>query len=131
MSVDTVGNFLTTIRNATFRASRTVVVPYSKFKYEIALILQQEGFVKDVLVKAVDEIRKEIVIQLKYVNNESVIHAIDQISKPGRRIYASAQSVPSVIGGLGIAVVSTSNGVMTDKTARKKGVGGEVVCAVW
>ncbi len=130
MSVDSIGNFFTSIRNAVARASRFVKVPYSKFKYQIGLILLEEGFVKDVCIEG-DGIDKKIVVFLKYVNNESVIHEVKQVSKPGRRVYIKFNSIPIVIGGLGIAIVTTSNGVMTNKKLKEQNIGGELICTIW
>lgn len=130
MSVDSIGNFFTSVRNAIARASRFVKIPYSNFKHKISLILLEEGFIKDVLVEG-DGIEKKIVIFLKYVNNESVIHEVKQISKPGRRVYIKFNSIPVVIGGLGIAIVTTSHGVMTNKQLKEKNIGGELVCTIW
>lgn len=130
MSVDSIGNFFTSIRNAVARASRFVKVPYSKFKYQIGLILLEEGFIKEIRVEG-DGIEKKIVVFLKYVNNESVIHELSQVSKPGRRVYIKFNSIPIVIGGLGIAIVTTSQGIMTNKKLKEKNIGGELICTVW
>lgn len=130
MSVDSIGNYLTSIRNAIARASRFVKVPYSKFKYQISLIMLEEGFVKSVHVEG-EGIEKSIVIFFKYVSNESVIHEIKQISKPGRRVYVKFNCLPIVIGGLGIAILTTSQGIMTNKKLREKNIGGELICTIW
>lgn len=130
MSVDTIGNFLTMIRNAVARAKRSVNVPYSKLPYAMASILKEEGFVKDIVIEdAVPQ--KRMIITLKYVNNESAIHEITQISKPGRRVYVPNTCIPTVIGGLGVAIITTNLGVITNKAARARNVGGEVLCTVW
>lgn len=130
MSVDSIGNFLTSIRNSIARAARFVKIPYSKFKYQISLILLEEGFIKSVQVEG-EGIEKNIVIYLKYVSNESVIHEIKQISKPGKRIYIKFNCIPTVIGGLGIAILTTSQGIMTNKQLKEKNIGGELICTVW
>ena len=130
MSIDTVGNFLTSIRNSISRVNRIVKCPYSIFKHKIALVLLQEGFVKNVYVEG-EGVEKKLVVLLKYVNNESTIHEIKQISTPGRRIYINATSIPTVIGGLGIAIITTSKGVMTNKQVKECGIGGEIICTVW
>jgi small subunit ribosomal protein S8 len=130
MSVDSIGNFLTSIRNAIARASRFVRVPYSKFKYQISLIMLEEGFVKSVHVEG-EGIEKSIVIFFKYVSNESVIHEIKQVSKPGRRVYVKFNCLPIVIGGLGIAILTTSQGIMTNKKLKEKNIGGELICTIW
>jgi small subunit ribosomal protein S8 len=130
MSVDSVGNYLTSIRNVVARAGRTVSVPFSLLKHSISLLLLQEGFIKD--VKIVGEgIHKKLVLVLKYVENESTIHEIKQVSTPGRRVYVKSTCIPTVIGGLGIAVVTTNKGVITDKQAREMKIGGELICTIW
>lgn len=131
MSVDTIGDFLTTIRNAVARSQRSVSVPYSRMKQQIADILKREGFVRDVQVQQLDGGKTELRLLLKYVDGESVIHAIDRVSTPGRRIYEGTSRMPHVVGGLGIAIVTTSRGVLTDKEARQHAIGGEVICTVW
>ena len=130
MSIDTISNFLTSVRNAIARAKSSVTVPYSRFTFSLALILKQEGFVKDVVIKDAEP-QKEIVLYLKYVDNESAIHEIKQISKPGRRVYVPCNCIPTVIGGLGIAIMTTNKGLLTNKAARESGVGGEIVCTIW
>lgn len=130
MSVDSIGNFFTSIRNAVARAARFAKIPYSKFKHEIALILLQEGFIKEVIIEG-EGIEKKLVLMFKYVNNESVIHEIKQVSTPGRRVYIKSNAIPTVIGGLGIAIATTSQGVMTNKKLKEKNIGGELICAVW
>lgn len=129
MSIDTIGNFLTSIRNAISRAKRNVVVPHSKMKHAIALVLKEEGFVGDVRVQGED--KKELVVFLKYVQNESSIHEIKQVSKPGRRVYVQESCIPVVVGGLGVAIITTNKGIMTNKAARVHGIGGEIICTVW
>lgn len=133
MSVDTVGNFLTVIRNAVGRAMGIIDVPYSRLKHDIALVLQQEGFIAAIVVEGNDiELhKKRLKVKLKYVQNESVIHEIKQVSKPGRRMYVKSDVIPTVINGLGIAILTTSKGVMTDKQARQSRIGGELICTVW
>ena len=132
MSIDIIGNFLTVIRNAVIRSKPFVIAPYSKLKYELALVLQAEGFVSAIeILNDQDIVKKQIKVILKYVENESVIHEITRISKPSRRIYAGISNIKPVIGGLGISVLSTSKGLITDKTAKKIHVGGEIICTVW
>lgn len=128
---DTVGNFLTIIRNGIRVSKRSVSAPHSKLREAISHILKDEGFVKDVTVDRSDEKKPRLVVHLKYVNGEPVIHELTRISKPGRRQYSKIKNVNSVIGGLGISILSTSAGVITDKTARRLSVGGEVLCQVW
>lgn len=128
---DPIADMLTRIRNANTVGHPTVDVPASKMKKSIAGILTEEGFIKgfDVIE---DEKQGVIRVQMKYgAEKERVISGIKRISKPGLKVYAKADEVPRVLGGLGIAIISTSNGVISDKEARKLGVGGEVICYVW
>ena len=127
---DPIADMLTRIRNANPERHETVSVPGSKIKIRIAEILKNEGFIKDFTVEE-DGVKKTIVITLKYNGNERVITGLKRISKPGLRIYAKVDEVPKVLNGLGIAIVSTSQGVITDKEARAKKVGGEVIAYVW
>jgi len=131
MSIDTVGDFLTAIRNALMISKRTVAVPYSKLRVGIAEVLVEEGYVRE--YRKVDEERgrSSLVLNLKYVDGESVIHEIKRISKPGRRHYENVRNMRSVIGNLGISILSTNAGIVTDKKARELSVGGEVLCHVW
>ena len=128
---DPIADMLTRVRNANDAKHDSVDIPASNIKKQLAQILLDEGFVKgfDVLD---DEKQGIIRVDLKYgVHNEKVISGIKRISKPGLRVYVKGNEVPRVLGGLGIAVVSTSKGIMTDKMARKEGIGGEVICYVW
>lgn len=128
---DPIADMLTRIRNANTVGHETVDVPASKMKKSIAGILTEEGYIKgfDMIE---DNAQGIIRIQMKYGSEkEKVISGIKKISKPGLKVYAKANEVPKVLGGLGIAIISTSNGVISDKEARKLGVGGEVVCYVW
>ncbi len=130
MSVDTISNFLTTIRNAVARAKRSISIPHSKLTHAVAEILKEEGFISDVIIEeAVPQ--KKLILMLKYVDNESTIHEITQISKPGRRVYVPHNCIPTVIGGLGVAIMTTNHGIITNKAARARGIGGEVICTVW
>ncbi|WP_456277073.1 30S ribosomal protein S8 [Bacillus sp. AK128] len=128
---DPIADMLTRIRNANMVRHEKLEIPASKLKREIADILKREGFVRD--VEFVEDNKQGILrIFLKYgANNERVITGLKKISKPGLRVYAKADEVPRVLNGLGIAIVSTSNGVITDKEARQKQVGGEVLAYVW
>ena len=128
---DPIADFLTRIRNANMVKHESVEVPASKMKKNIAAILKNEGFVRD--VEYIEDDKQGIIrVFLKYgKNNERVISGIRRISKPGLRSYVKADEVPKVLNGLGIAIVSTSEGVMTDKDARAKKIGGEVVAYVW
>lgn len=130
MSIDTIGDFLTVIRNGVMVNKSFASVPFSRMKHDIALILKNEGFLRDVSV--IDEAgRKKLKIYFKYVNGESVIHEITRESKLGRRLYSGSRSLKPVIGGLGISVLTTDRGLVTDKQAKKLGVGGEIICSVW
>ena len=128
---DPIADMLTRIRNAGSARHQSVDVPASGVKKAIAQILLDEGFIKSVdLVE--DGVQGAIKIGLKYdANRKSVITGLKRISKPGLRVYAKSEELPKVLGGLGIAIISTSKGVMTDKEARKNAVGGEVLCYVW
>ena len=128
---DTIADMLTRIRNALIAKHESVDVPASTVKIAIAKILQQEGYIKGYEVVE-DGIKKIIRIQLKYgPNKQKVIVGIKRISRPGLRVYARKDEIPKVLGGLGVAIMSTSRGVMTDRDARKQGVGGEVLAYVW
>lgn len=127
---DTIADFLTRIRNANMVYSPKVEAPSSKMKKVIAEILKEEGYIKD--YEIIDDGKQGIIrIYMKYIGKERVITGIKRISKPGLRVYARKDNIPKVLGGLGLAIISTSKGVMTDKKARKLGVGGEVICYVW
>ena len=128
---DPIADMLTRIRNANIVGHTTVEIPASKMKKSIAGILTEEGYIKgyDVID---DNKQGTIRVHMKYgMDKEKVISGIKKISKPGLKVYAKANEVPRVLGGLGIAIISTSNGVISDKEARKLGVGGEVICYVW
>ena len=129
---DPIADMLTRIRNGVQAHMTTVdVTPSSKVKVEIAKILKSEGYIENYAVEG-EGIEKKIVVTLKYgVNDAKVITGIKRISKPGLRVYAKGDNVPKVLNGLGIAIISTSNGMMTDKEARKQHVGGEVIAYVW
>ncbi|MBB6216831.1 small subunit ribosomal protein S8 [Anaerosolibacter carboniphilus] len=128
---DPIADMITRIRNANTVKHETVDVPASNMKKAIAEILLGEGFIKGYDV--IEDGKQGIIrMQLKYgKNNEKVISGLKKISKPGLRVYAKKDEIPKVLGGLGIAILSTSNGIVTDKDARKLGVGGEVICYVW
>ena len=128
---DPVADMLTRIRNANVMRKKEVVVPVSKLKLEIARILKDEGFVSGFEIKKGD-VQNMMVLGLKYgENKERVITGLKRISKPGLRVYAKASELPNVLNGLGIAVVSTSKGLMTSKDARKQSLGGEVLAYIW
>lgn len=128
---DPVADFLTRIRNGNMVMHQTVEVPGSKMKVGLAKILKEEGYIKDFEYIA-DDKQGVIRVYLKYgPNKEKVITGLKRISKPGLRVYVQKEEVPKVLGGLGTAIVSTSKGLMTDKKARKEGLGGEVICYIW
>ena len=127
---DPIADMLTRIRNANAMKNDKVVMPHSNMKLHIAEILKDEGFITDFTVSG--DVKKELTLNLKYgENGERVISGLKKISKPGLRVNAPADKLPKVLNGLGIAIISTSQGVMTDKKARKLGVGGEVIAYVW
>lgn len=128
--MDSIGDFLTVIRNGIAARKRVVTVPQSKQKLAIAQLLKDEGFIKDFKIE-VSENKGSLSVYLKYVNGESVIHEIVRKSTPGRRQYLRANGLGSVIGGLGISIISTNAGLLTDRKARELGVGGEAICQVW
>lgn len=130
MSKDVIADFLTVIRNGVTRAKSFVIIDFSSFRYEIAKILKQEGYVTDVVVNEIEG-RKTLKVVLKYVDGESVIHEITRVSKPSRRIYKSVENIKPVIGGLGVNILTTSKGLMTDKAAKQQHVGGELICTIW
>ena len=124
---DPIADMLTRIRNANAALHETVDIPVSRMKAAVLEILKEEGF-----IKSVELVENTLKVTLKYgSNNEKVITGIKRISKPGLRVYAKKEELPRVLGGLGIAVISTSKGVMSDKQARKEGLGGEVIAYVW
>ncbi|MBX4187249.1 MAG: 30S ribosomal protein S8 [Candidatus Doudnabacteria bacterium] len=128
---DTISDMLTRIRNSLMAKKSEVILPYSNFKNSLAKVLQTEGWIAKVETKETDGI-KSLVLQLKYDNaGLPVISGIKRVSKPGQRIYSSREQIPTVLGGMGTTIISTSKGLMTDKEARKNKVGGEVVCQVW
>lgn len=127
---DPIADMLTRIRNANAAKHSSVVIPFSKIKENISNILKNEGYITGYELKE-DGAKKDILVFLKTVDGEAVIKGLKRISKPGRRVYSSVESLPKVLGGLGVAVVSTPKGVLTDKECRKQSVGGEVLCYVW
>jgi small subunit ribosomal protein S8 len=131
MSVDAIGNFLTSIRNGVMAGKREIKAPHSRLKHEIAKVLLDEGFIRHVSIVDIDATKKELTIGLKYVNGESVIHEITRESTPGLRIYYGYGALKPVIGNLGVSILTTNRGVMTNKKARSLSVGGELLCTVW
>jgi len=127
---DPITDMLNRIKNAQAVAHLTVDIPFSKVKYQIAQILAREGFIEKVEKKG-RKTRKIIRITLKYVDNIPAISGLKRVSKPGQRIYLSWRKIKKVKGGYGIAIISTSKGLMTNKEARKEKIGGEVICEIW
>ena len=130
VTTDPIADMLTRIRNANQQNHETVSIPYSNLKNDLANILKNEGFVTDFVVNEEGN-HKNIVITLKYKGNERVITGLKRVSKPGLRQYAKVNEIPKVLNGLGIVVLSTSQGLMTDKEARAKNIGGEVLAYIW
>lgn len=131
MMTDPIADMLTRIRNANERKHKDVTMPHSRIKADIAKILKEEGFITNFSEKELENNKKELHIELKYRNNQRVITGIRRISKPGLRQFVKAEEVPTVLNGLGCAIISTSAGIMTDKAARKSNTGGEVLLFVW
>lgn len=131
MYLDPISDFLLRIRNATRAKKETVIVNTSKLVTNILTILKNEGYIVDFKTVDIENNKKETTVFLKYKNNVSSISGLKQISKPGLRIYSESKKLPSVLNGLGIAIVSTSMGLMTDKNAKKNNVGGEVIAYIW
>lgn len=127
---DPIGDMIARIKNAQSRNHKKVELPSSNFKVKIADILKNEGFIRDFKVDT-DNKKSMLSLELKYHSGNPVINAFERISKPGRRIFSSAESLPKINNGLGIAIISTPKGVMTDIDARKQKVGGEIICKVF
>lgn len=125
---DPIADMLTRIRNGQSAAKTDVTMPASNMKQAIANVLKNEGFIKDFAVS--DDAKSQMTVSLKYFEGKPVIESIKRVSRPGLRIYKNKDELPKVLNGLGIAVVSTSKGVMTDREARANGVGGEIICLV-
>ena len=128
---DPIGDMITRIRNAQLRTLYNVKIPSSKFRVKILDVLRQEGYISNYKILSSSNNIKNISVDLKYNNGLPVIKEIKRISKPGRRIYARASSIPKIQNGLGLAIVSTSKGIMTDNDARTKKIGGEIICRVF
>lgn len=126
---DPIADMLTRIRNGQSADKVSVSMPASKYKQSIAAVLKDEGYISDWRVEG-EGVKKDLIIDLKYYMGKPVIEKIQKVSRPGLRIYKSAEELPRVIGGMGIAIISTSKGMMTDRTARENGQGGEVICTV-
>ncbi len=129
---DTVSDMLTRIRNSCMAQHTTTKVPSTKMTRSIAKVLKEEGFIGEIEHEG-EGIKKYLVISLKYKgkNRQPIIRYLKRVSKPGLRVYKNRKELPRVLGGIGIAIISTSSGIMTDREARKRGIGGEVLCYVW
>ena len=129
--VDPIGDMLTRIRNAQMRLLSNVKIPGSKFRAKILDVLKREGYISNYKIVGDSKNLESLSVDLKYSNGLPVIKEINRVSKPGRRIYAKATSIPKIQNGLGVAIVSTSKGIMTDDEARNKKIGGEIICRVF
>jgi small subunit ribosomal protein S8 len=130
---DTIGDMLTRIRNANMARHQRTEVPSTKLTRSVATVLKSEGYIIDFEESEPEGIKRNLVITLKYRgrNRQPIINTLKRVSKPGLRVYSNRQDLPRVLGGIGIAIISTSSGIMTDREARRTGVGGEVLCYVW
>ena len=128
---DPIADMITRIRNAQLRALKTVLIPNSKLRARILDVLKEEGYISDFKESSNEKNNKFLLVNLKYHNGAPVIKEISRVSKPGRRIYTKADSIPKIQNGLGIAIVSTSKGIMSDNAARSKKIGGEIICRVF
>ena len=129
--VDPIGDMFTRIRNGQLRSLNSVAIPSSKFRKNILEILKNEGYIKDYFIEKTENNKTSLKITLKYFEGDPVIKEIKRISKPGRRVYSRATSIPKIQNGLGMAIISTSQGVMSDIEARKNNIGGEIICKVF
>jgi len=131
MHTDPISDYLTRIRNAQNAKKKSVEIPASKLKLKITEILNKQGFIGEFNVTETPNKQGSLVIKLKYNNGEGVILGLERVSRPGIRKYVPADRIPKVLNGLGVGIVSTSKGLLTDKEARRHGLGGEVVCSIW
>jgi len=129
--VDPIGDMITRIRNAQMRSLSSVKIPGSKFRASILDVLKKEGYISDYKFLTDVKDKNSLTVSLKYDNGNPVIKEIKRVSKPGRRIYAKADSIPIIQNGLGLAIVSTSKGIMSDNDAKNKKIGGEIICRVF
>jgi len=129
--IDPISDMITRIRNAQMRALNTVIIPSSKFRASILDVLKKEGYILNYKFLSDTKNKKSLFVDLKYNDGLPVIKEIKRISKPGRRIYARATSIPKIQNGLGLAIVSTSKGIMSDSEARNQNIGGEIICRVF
>jgi len=130
MMTDPIADLLTRIRNAYSTKKETVSAPYSQFKEKIVTLLKEEGYINDFSVEG-EGVNKELTIKLRYVNGQAALVGIKKMSKPGLKQYSSSKELPKVLSGLGVAIISTSKGLLSDREARKENLGGEVIAFVW
>jgi small subunit ribosomal protein S8 len=131
MMTDPIADMLTRIRNANTAYKEEVEIPASRLKEEVARVLAREGYVQGIRLEG-DEPKRRIVVEMKYgPDRERTISGLKRVSRPGRRVYADRDHLPRVLGGLGVSILSTSQGLLTDRQAARRGVGGEVLCQVW
>ena len=130
MMTDTIADFLTSLKNGYMAHKNEVVIPSSKMKQSLASLLQKEGLIRKVILIG-DKLKTDLKIELIYEKGRPKITQIVKVSKPGRKVYVNKDKIPKVLGGLGVSVLSTSCGLMTDKDARKKKIGGEIICKIW
>ena len=128
---DPIGDMFSRIRNGQMRLLNSINIPSSNFRKNILKILKEEGYIKDYYIEKSENNKINLKINLKYYEGDPVIKEIKRISKPGRRVYSRANSIPKILNGLGMAIISTSQGVMSDMEARKNNVGGEIICKVF
>ena len=128
---DPIGDMFSRIRNGQMRSLNSIDIPSSNFRKNILKILKEEGYIKDYYIEKSENNKIKLKINLKYYEGDPVIKEIKRISKPGRRVYSRANSIPRVMNGLGLAILSTPQGVMTDAEAKKKNIGGEIICKVF
>ena len=129
--VDPIGDMLTRIRNGQMRSLNKISIPFSNFRSKILDVLKKEGYIINFIVDKDKDNKKSILVDLKYYEGRPVIREIKRVSKPGRRVYSSATSIPRVHSGLGLAILSTSKGVMSDVEATKNNLGGEIICRIF
>ena len=130
MLTDPIADMLTRIRNAVRTKAEKVDIPASRMKVDMAKIMKEEGFIKTYKILR-DKKQGILRINLKYVGHESVISGLKRISKPGRRVYVGRKEIPKVMGGVGVSILTTPKGIFSDRTCRREGVGGEVICYIW
>ena len=128
---DPIGDMFSRIRNGQMRSLNSIIIPSSNFRKNILTILKSEGYIKDFFIEKNEKNKVSLKINLKYYEGDPVIKEIKRISKPGRRVYSRANSIPKVMNGLGLAIISTPKGVMSDTESRKNNVGGEIICRVF